>query len=183
MITRELIVLAKANDSNAVGVLMTDVRKYLLSKASQWKVKGCTSEDLVQEGLLEVWAELPTLSGNDPAMFLSWVSTMAFRTWSAMKRDSRAAKRDLPLDCLGEDVTIEMVAVDDYSPVDLSDKELYAKTIEILSQESERNQKVVLAYAAGKPCIENGKALGMSPWAVGGVLKRFKAKAREFVNE
>lgn len=180
----EVLENAKSGDAAAMDRIM----ELATQAASKVKVfsKLVDHDDVVQQTLMEVFTGLEKCQASCEAQFMGWVSQAARSNAITAKRDSMAVKRGKQY----KHVPCEYAGADGYSAT-YSDpkshqperiviaKELIGKLFAVAAEVSANTELAIELVAGGANVAQISQAIGISEQAVGGVLKRFRAKAKD----
>ena len=156
---RRLVEEAQAGDRDAYEALARASASRLYMTAHRIVHDTDKADDAVQQTLVAIWRELPSL--RDPDRFEAWTYRLVVRfCLDQSRRARRRGIREIPLD--------EMVptGTDDYADSDLRDE--LARALRELSVE--HRTVVVLRHYAGLPIAEIADILGVPSGTVGSRL-------------
>lgn len=156
---RSLVERARGGDRDAYEALARASARRLYLTAYRIVRDADQAEDAVQQALVAIWRELPSL--RDPDRFESWTYRLVVRFCLAeSRRRRRAGIRQIPIDDLVPS------RADDFADVDLRDQ--LSRALHDLSVE--HRTVVVLHHYAGLPLAEIAEILGVPYGTVGSRL-------------
>ncbi len=156
---RSLVEQARRGDRDAYEALAHGSARRLYLAAYRIVRDADQAEDAVQQTLVAMWRELPSL--RDPDRFESWTYRLVVRFCLAeSRRHRRAGIRQIPIDELLPS------RADDFAESDLRDQ--LSRALHDLSLE--HRTVVVLHHYAGLPLAEIAEILGIPYGTVGSRL-------------
>jgi RNA polymerase sigma-70 factor (ECF subfamily) len=159
LVDRRLVEQAQAGDRDAYEALARASASRLYLTAHRIVHDPDKADDAVQQTLVAMWRELPSL--RDPDRFEAWTYRLVVRfCLTESRRARRRGVREIPLD--------EMVPVrsDAYADADLRDE--LARALRALSPD--HRAVLVLRHYAGLPVGDIAEILGIPAGTVGSRL-------------
>jgi len=152
----------------------------------------CDPSGVVQQTLLEAHAAAGGLGGLDGGRLLAWLRTALARNLADELRKARAEKRDVGRErALEADLERSAARVEAWLAAEQSSPSLRADRNEqlvrladaIASLPEAQRAAVELHYLGGKTVAETAAALGRTPAATAGLIKRGLQRLREVLHD
>jgi RNA polymerase sigma-70 factor (ECF subfamily) len=146
--SRSLVELAQHGDRDAYEQLARGAARRMFLVASRILRDTDAAEDAVQQALVSIWRDLPSL--RDPDRFDAWTYSIVVR---ACRTEGRRTGRTMIVD-LSDELTADG---DDIG--DVAVRDTLGRAFEMLSQD--HRAVVVLNYLVGLPLTEVAEILGI----------------------
>lgn len=182
---RELIVLAREGDSEALGELCDRHRPYLrlLSRRTlDTRIQKRVAEsDLVQLTLLSAVRNFPQFSGDNSAQFVAWLQVQHERNVIDAARAQRAEKRNVQREEAADQFEPASPARTSPSMRAMRGEQIAQLAAALEELPPDQSEAVRLRHLEGQTLADIATVMGRSNVAVAGLIKRGMAALRERV--
>lgn len=177
-IEKELIVLAKSGDNNAIDEILKSLKPLVSAISRKYYLLGGDSEDLVQEGMIGLFKAINAFDYSKNDNFKNFAMKIVEREIiSAIRRESSSKNRVLDESVFVED--LEQLCGESYPEDEFLVEESYKEfSEEIYKNLSPLEKKVLKLFLKGYLYTDIAVVLKKKPKAIDNALTRIKSKLK-----